>query len=195
MPDSRSAGTARSGRPADTRLCSGRGNPDGGHARGGVPEIPTSLVLRGVDQPRPRRDHESVGATPVGGHERMGDRLGTAVLLDCLAVSTFTTHAVRSPATQWPRWGCRGRCRRLRRLMPPFEPSRALSDALSGVRLQTITLAILAGSPNSGLSAEAPRLPKPRVGGSSPSRATFELKYRCVLPPLFSSTRRELARR
>jgi len=54
----------------------------------------------------------------------------------------------------------------------PFEASGDVSGAQRRVQLQTITLAILAGSPNSGHSAEAPRLPKPRVGSSSLSRAT-----------------------
>ena len=42
-----------------------------------------------------------------------------------------------------------------------------------GVPLDTITKAILAGSPNLGYTARASPIPKPRVGGSSPSGGTF----------------------
>jgi hypothetical protein len=54
----------------------------------------------------------------------------------------------------------------------PFEASGDLSGAQRRVQLQTITPKILAGSASSGHSAEARRLPKPRVGSSSLSRAT-----------------------
>ncbi len=52
------------------------------------------------------------------------------------------------------------------------------SAAQRRVQLQTITPAILAGSANSGHSAGARRLPKPRAVGSSPTGATSELKCR-----------------
>src|SRR5262249_7483576 len=53
-----------------------------------------------------------------------------------------------------------------------FEAPRDLSAAQRRIQVQTIIPEILAGSPNGGLSAGARRLPKPRVGSSSLSRAT-----------------------
>jgi hypothetical protein len=74
------------------------------------------------------------------------------------------------PAAQQARGG--PRC-----LKRALEASGGLSAALRRVQLQTITRTILAGSPNSGHTVNGRRLPKPRVGGSSPSRATFELEF------------------
>ena len=59
-------------------------------------------------------------------------------------------------------------------LESPAEPPGGLSAAQRRVQLQTITPAILAGRANCGHTVEARRLPKPRVGSSSLSRATSE---------------------
>jgi len=63
-------------------------------------------------------------------------------------------------------------------LRRPSEAADDLSAAQRRVQQNTITPAILAGTANRGHSAEARRVPKPRVGSSSLSRATSEFKCR-----------------
>jgi hypothetical protein len=100
-----------------------------------------------------------------------------SVVLAGTAISGYTANRRGLPPARWPLlrvapYTSRGHLDRDR----ASEAVTSLSDAQRRVQLQTITPEILAGSANCGLRAEARRLPKPRIGGSSPSGATFQLE-------------------